>query len=195
MRRYCSENPGLELAAEVVLSLWQTNQQITYQATHDDLTRLLNRRAFWLLARHQAYLSQRQGLPLGIMMLDVDDFRAVNEAHGHLAGDRALRVVALVLEQRLRKSDVVARYGGEEFVVLCSGCSPDGLLRVAEDLRQGIAALDVDGVRVTVSIGLSYGAIVADADRDLEALIAAADEALYQAKHAGKNRVVQPVSV
>ena len=121
-------------------------------------------------------------------MLDIDHFKAVNDTHGHLAGDQALRAVAGIVKTQLRAYDIAGRFGGEEFAVLLPHTQPAQARRIAERLRTAIAAASFDagagrcppaGVRVTVSAGV---ASLADAGPGLQALLAAADAALYDAK-------------
>ncbi len=137
----------------------------------------------------------RARLPLAMAMLDIDHFKAVNDAHGHLAGDQALRAVAGVVTTQLRAYDIAGRFGGEEFAVLLPHTQAGQARRIAERLRTAIAAASFDAggpgghrirVRVTVSVGV---ASLADTGPGLQALLAAADAALYDAKAAGRNRV------
>ncbi len=180
--------PELELLGETMQRLWRDNRVLTHCATHDELTGLLNRRGFWLLARQLAFFSQRNGTNIGVLMLDIDDFRLVNERHGHPVGDRVLKKVAATLQGRLRRSDILGRYGGEEFVAFFPAIHAAGLSTVAEELRSGVEQVETDGIRVTVSIGAAQQVIRMDPEAELTALIARADALLYAAKHAGKNQ-------
>ncbi|HKK06393.1 MAG TPA: GGDEF domain-containing protein [Gammaproteobacteria bacterium] len=160
-------------------------------AQMDALTGLHNRR--WLdemLAR----LSERcrfGATPLSLIMLDVDHFKAYNDTHGHLAGDRALQAIAQVIRANLRASDAAARYGGEEFVVIMPDTSANDARRVAERLCDAVRrepVVDTDGKPlpgVTISIGLAS----LEEGQDAEALLAAADAAMYRAKKGGRDRV------
>ena len=187
---HCDMSPELELLGETLKRLWRDNQTLTQCATHDELTGLLNRRGFWILARQLAYFSHRNQINIGVLMLDIDDFRLVNERHGHPFADRVLKNVAAVLEARLRRSDILGRYGGEEFVIFFPEIRPSGLAGVAEQLRQSIEQLDTDGVGVTVSVGGTQSVVQTDPEGELNALIATADRLLYAAKSGGKNQVV-----
>jgi diguanylate cyclase (GGDEF)-like protein len=124
-------------------------------------------------------------------MLDLDFFKDINDRHGHSAGDEALRAVSEAARGELRAVDAIGRYGGDEFVVLLRGCGAPAATRVAERIRARIAETTVDpegtAVRVTVSIGV---AVFDDGSGDIASTVAAADGALYEAKHAGRNRVV-----
>lgn len=161
------------------------------QSTTDFLTGLPNRRAFFEAAEAEMARARRHGFSLVLLLLDVDHFKRVNDQLGHTAGDLALVAVAGVLHQGMRQGDLVARLGGEEFVALLSHCSAEAGMAFAERLREAIQAesIDVGGdqpaLHLTVSIGL------ADSVRhghELDALMARADEAMYRAKHGGRNR-------
>ncbi len=185
-----TDKPELELLAEMLRSLWLENKALSQQVNHDHLTGLLNRRGFRLLARQMAYYAQRNGSHVGVLMLDLDDFRNINERYGHPAGDRVLQSVAHTLRSRLRKSDIVGRYGGEEFVVLCPEVGRDDLVQLAESIRRSIEGSPAHGIRVTVSIGATARSMQTPLpEKELDAMIDQADHCLYRAKHAGKNTV------
>jgi diguanylate cyclase (GGDEF)-like protein len=190
LHTHCDMTPELELLGETLQRLWRDNRILAQCATHDELTGLLNRRGFWLLARQLAYFSQRNQINIGVLMLDIDDFRLVNERHGHPFGDRVLKTVAAAVQARLRRSDILGRYGGEEFVIFFPEIRPDGLAYVAEQVRQSIEQLDTDGVAVTISLGGTQRVVQTEPEGELAALIAKADSLLYAAKRGGKNRVV-----
>ena len=166
---------------------------------HDLLERRANRDAKTGLAAHDWWreraaheISQsRPDRQVGVLVLDMDHFKRVNDTHGHLEGDRVLRETAGLLQQLVRAGDLVGRFGGEEFVVLLPGVRLGQLLQVAERLRRGIerhvVRLDGTGVNLTISVG---GAIHPRDGSDVDALLARADANLYEAKHAGRNRVV-----
>lgn len=164
-------------------------QRFEHLATHDDLTGVLNRRA--LATRidqaHARWQTQRQ--PYALLLMDVDHFKRINDALGHQAGDRALARVAATLQQGLRASDTLGRYGGEEFMALVTGADAELALSLAEQLCQRLAqqADDDQAPACTVSIGV---AVVGAGDPQSDSVLARADAALYQAKAAGRNRVV-----
>lgn len=157
-------------------------------ATTDRLTGTLNRQHFENLLSLQIARSETDGSPLSLILFDVDDFKAVNDTHGHLAGDRVLVSVCDVVRSHIRQQDYFGRWGGEEFTLLILG-NGDSARMVAEKLRSMIAEVDhgVPG-RVTVSLGL---ATFRKGDH-VEDLVRRADEKLYQAKRGGKNRVEGP---
>jgi diguanylate cyclase (GGDEF)-like protein len=189
LQTHCVLPPELEKMGETLPRLWKQNRLLAQHATHDELTGFLNRRGFWVLARQIAHFAQRNGTNIGVLLLDLDDFRLINEQHGHPAGDRVLQNVAAAVRARLRRSDILGRYGGEELVVFFPAIHRTGLASVAEELRQGVEQLVPDGIRVTASIGAAQGVIRAEPEAELNALIAKADGLLYAAKRAGKNQV------
>jgi two-component system cell cycle response regulator len=152
----------------------------------DPLTGLHNRRH--MLRHLEGLLVGPGGMPVAVMMIDIDHFKAINDKYGHAEGDLALREVAELLRTRVRVFDSVARFGGEEFVVAMPGTRADEAMAAAERLRQAIAAHQVGrhALNITVSIGVARGApSTAPAD-----LLHEADMALYEAKRSGRNRVV-----
>lgn len=167
------------------------------QSTTDFLTGLPNRRAFFEAAQAELARASRHGFQLVLMLLDVDFFKKINDTAGHAAGDQALKAVAHTLKHSRRQGDLVARLGGEEFVVLLTHCEPDDGWRFAERLREALAAQDIilaEGqppLRLTVSVGLAPSGAHGLA---LDTLLARADDAMYKAKHAGRNRTEMAVS-
>lgn len=157
------------------------------QATLDAKTGLLNAAAWRRRAEKEIELGERLGTPMSLLMIDLDHFKQLNDEHGHPAGDAALRAIGECLIEALRGKDSVGRFGGEEFVALLPGADAAVSARIAERLRQRIAALELDhGGRITASIGVSTG--VSGGNR-LDELISVADKALYVSKAAGRNHV------
>jgi diguanylate cyclase (GGDEF)-like protein len=149
----------------------------------DELTGLANRRAIQARLQDEIARSIRYDHPLSVLMIDLDDFKSVNDRFGHAAGDAALTTTAHAIETSIRSIDLAGRYGGEEFLVILPETATPGAEVVAERIRSSIE----NGVRVTVSIGL---ATLAPEDSDPSNLVDRADAALYDAKRTGKNRVV-----
>jgi diguanylate cyclase (GGDEF)-like protein len=170
------------------------HETVERQAVTDELTGLFNRRRFQEAMATEVERSKRFGQPVGLVLLDLDDFKNVNDTYGHQQGDLVLREVARVLRETSREIDEPARYGGEELAVVLPGTDLEGAYNLAERVRAGIEELalpllDGDGIlRVTASFGVATLPGSADGTRDL---VAAADEALYRAKRAGKNRTVR----
>ena len=178
--------------AAATIQLIKDKEQQRQLAVRDGLTGLYNRRAFGeLLVAAIANEDRRPGGSLGLVMLDLDHFKKLNDTYGHPAGDAALRSLARLLDQHLRKGDQAARYGGEEFVVILPGLDAERSFGAGERLR---AALEkhrfvFEGARIPLSASLGVAVWPGDA-REPEPLLAAADSALYAAKQAGRNRVM-----
>ncbi|QVW22391.1 sensor domain-containing diguanylate cyclase [Pseudomonas hormoni] len=167
-------------------------QELAQLAATDALTGVANRRTLDQTLRHEWFRAQRSGKPLSVLMIDADHFKAFNDQHGHQAGDDALRALAKVIAENVRRpADLVARYGGEEFSVVLAETDSAGAQQIAEHIRVAVEQLPfVAGVEspITVSIGISTW--TSTTDTSLEQLLFAADKALYQAKESGRNRVV-----
>ncbi|KAA0985115.1 sensor domain-containing diguanylate cyclase [Pseudomonas sp. ANT_J28] len=167
-------------------------QELAQLAATDALTGLANRRTLVQVLRHEWFRAQRSGQPLSLLMIDADHFKAFNDRHGHQGGDDALRSVAKVISDNVRRpADLVARYGGEEFSVILAETDSQGAQQIAEHIRATVEQLPpVPGAEspITVSIGISTW--TTSAEISLEQLLFAADKALYQAKESGRNRVV-----
>jgi diguanylate cyclase (GGDEF)-like protein len=172
--------------------LLTAQRRLLEQATRDSLTGLWNRAAILAVLDRELARASREGDPIGVLLADLDHFKQINDTHGHLVGDRVLRQAARRLQAELRSYDGVGRYGGEEFLVVLPGCDGPATLRLAERLRAGLEAEQVDlgdtPLTVTASLGGAWWRPQGKADA--VALLRAADEALYQAKHAGRNRAV-----
>jgi diguanylate cyclase (GGDEF)-like protein len=155
------------------------------EARTDPLTGLLNRRGLAEITVREVARAQRDAKPLSLWMVDLDHFKGLNDSYGHAAGDRALQKIAEVLRAEMRAVDVLARVGGEEFCVVLPGCSTSNAFLRAEELRERIAEeFRLRDLPVTVSIGVASWE---SGDVDGNAMMVAADEALYAAKRSGRN--------
>ena len=163
-------------------------EQLERQALLDELTGLPNRRFLEQEIQLRFEEQRRYDWPFGVLFVDVDHFKRVNDTWGHDVGDRVLTVVARSLRAAIRAPDVVGRWGGEEFLVLVANVDEEGLRRVAERARSMVASSDAGGVRVTVSVG----AAACRSGDEAESLLKRADDHLYRAKHQGRDRVVGP---
>ncbi len=172
----------LEMAQK---QLQELNEELSEQSLTDALTNLKNRRDFDRLLANEYARSLRTRSPLALLMVDVDHFKAYNDQYGHQAGDQALQAVASAIRSQARSYDHVARYGGEEFAVILPHTQVADTRGVAERIRRAVQALQGLHRPVTVSVG----AAMAAAKTDPADLVHRADQALYQAKQAGRNRV------
>ena len=166
-------------------------------ATRDGLTGLANRRCFDDTLLAEWARAMRQAQPLSLLMVDVDNFKAYNDANGHLGGDECLKRIASAVSSEMRANDLVARYGGEEFAVILPNQSLKGAAIVAERIRSRVERLQVPNrnaaaSHVTVSIGAATA--LAAQDSNPSQLVAIADAALYRAKHMGRNRISLPLT-
>jgi diguanylate cyclase (GGDEF)-like protein len=183
------------LARALARSL-RDQQRLSKLATQDQLTGLYNRRGFYGYLTQWTSYATRYKHPLSVMLVDIDRFKAINDSHGHPAGDAALAAVARALRTAVRTSDLVGRYGGDEFAILAPDTGSDDLVllmeRVLVALRELCLEFDGDRVCLTVSVG---GAFVTEGtETSPEQLLAAADQALYEAKAAGRDRAAVPRS-
>ncbi|HEY2479028.1 MAG TPA: EAL domain-containing protein [Solirubrobacterales bacterium] len=168
----------------------KTETELRYLADHDPLTALLNRRAFRARLDTYANFSARYGGRGAVMVIDVDGLKEFNDRLGHQQGDNLIRRIAASLRERVRATDIVARLSGDEFAVLVPQSDVEGALQLGEDLRAEVAdsfAGDPDLAGATISVGITmFGA---ESDGGAEAVLAAADEAMYRAKAEGRNRI------
>jgi diguanylate cyclase (GGDEF)-like protein len=166
-------------------------------ATRDGLTGLANRRCFDDTLHAEWSRAMRQQQPLSLLMVDVDNFKAYNDAYGHIGGDDCLKRIAIALAGEMRANDLVARYGGEEFAVILPNQSLKGAAIVAERIRCRVEQLKVpSGISSSQNVTVSIGAATALPSYDADAghLVAIADTALYRAKHMGRNRISLPAT-
>ncbi len=168
--------------------LRQTHSQLEQLATQDPLTNVLNARAFSHELAQELSRNRRYGRPLALIYLDLDDFKSVNDAHGHATGDAVLRLVADAMRAAVRQADVVGRLGGDEFGVLMPETDGDVAHAAANRLVSGIRTVFRGTPSVTASIGV---VAVSGTEAGTDELLRKADQAMYAAKRAGKDRVVQ----
>lgn len=168
----------------------RTDREIMHLAMTDSLTQIPNRRALMDYAEH--IMARRNGLPLALLMIDVDHFKHINDTYGHQTGDEVLCKISALLEGRLRGHDLLGRYGGEEFCVIAPETDVNGALALAESLRRIIASktfvTQSGELSVSVSIGISRCPLATT--RNVSEVLAEADAALYDAKQTGRNKVV-----
>jgi diguanylate cyclase (GGDEF)-like protein len=179
-----------------VKAIYKYTRDLEYYATRDPLTDLFNQRVFWELSAYEIGRAQRHGYEFGLLLIDLDNFKLVNDNYGHAVGDTYLQRFARQVQSALRDGDILARYGGDEFVALLPEADAESVVMVAERVRQAIEALEIttpEGVRLrgTASIGLAVFPDHADNAKDL---LLFADNMMFRAKAAGKDRVAVPTA-
>jgi diguanylate cyclase (GGDEF)-like protein len=179
-----------KVVAEALAQAERTESQLRYLADHDSLTGLLDRRRFRAELDQYVSFSARYGGQGAVMIIDIDGLKAVNDAHGHHAGDNLIRLIAAIMRERVRATDIVARLSGDEFAVLMPQSDTAGALQLGEDLRAQVAesAMPVpDAESATISVGITmFGG---ERGVSAEAVLLAADQAMYQAKSDGRNQI------
>jgi len=167
-----------------------TQDKLKILATTDSLTKLYNRRYFSEVLENYYHLAKREKTELSLLMLDIDNFKSVNDTYGHQMGDAVIVTIADILRELTRKSDIVCRFGGEEFIVLLPRTDIEGTVRIAEYIRECIATTPVEDEKNKLYVSVSIGVSNVHLDEEIEASIKKSDIALYEAKNSGKNRVV-----
>jgi diguanylate cyclase (GGDEF)-like protein len=198
--KYKSESQQKQKAVDTIFKIQDDLKEVTTMALKDEMTGLNNFRAFNRHLVDELQNSLKSGLPLGLVILDVDKFKVFNDTYGHQQGDEVLRHVAQTYQKNVRGTDIVARYGGEEFVLILPKTDEKGVLTVSEKVRQAVQETKVpylarpgEFLTVTASFG---GLAIYPEDiqkhniSDQKILIEAADKNLYQAKEQGRNRVI-----
>ena len=176
-----------EIVSEALAEAEKTEAQLRYLADHDSLTGLLDRRRFRAELDQYVSFSARYGGQGAVMIIDIDGLKAVNDAHGHHAGDRLICRVAAIMRERVRATDIVARLSGDEFAVLMPQTDTAGALQLGEDLRAEVAGSSAEDPASTISVGVTmFGG-----KREVrpEAVLIAADQAMYRAKEEGRDQI------
>ena len=177
----------LKLQNELILA----REELRVQAMRDGLTGLWNRSAFLDLFQRELDRAKRSKGLTGLLLLDLDHFKKVNDTYGHIAGDTVLKEIAKRLKRSVRSYDFVGRYGGEEFFIALHGCNKEQLCNRAEAIRTAVCEEFVRVDKGTIGVTVSIGAVVASPDMGtIPEVLALADIALYKAKDAGRNRTV-----
>jgi diguanylate cyclase (GGDEF)-like protein len=191
MLKYGESIPQAEILGETLQNLWMDNKRLAKESSVDLLSGLLNRRGFFNSVNPMAYLAARKKIKIAFLMIDIDDFKAINDTYGHHKGDEVLKFVAAIIEQSIRKSDVAGRYGGEEFIVYADYKDSSSMRTISERIRRNIEEKTEEalGVKVTVSIGSASEFIGSKVEEGIMSVIHKADQNLYRAKAGGKNRV------
>ena len=190
IRARSDEITGVVLVLHDVSRERQYAAKLSYQASHDALTGLINRTEFEQRLSLALMSSAQLGRHHAVMYLDLDQFKVVNDTSGHAAGDQLMRQVSAVLQRRLREGDTLARLGGDEFGVLLENCSSENALRIADELRQTVMEFHFAWENRSFTIGVSIGVVnVEDGLFTIADVLSAADAACYMAKEKGRNRV------
>jgi two-component system cell cycle response regulator len=173
-------------------TLVQAREAMRFKATHDALTGVWNRGTILETLDREIVRAQREGISLGVLMADLDHFKSVNDAYGHLTGDDVLREVTSRIQVSVRSYDAVGRFGGEEFLILLPGCDAGVTADKAEQLRVAIAQQQIETLTGPLRITMSLGAVATKSwpDESSNQILLMADAALYRAKEEGRNRVV-----
>jgi diguanylate cyclase (GGDEF)-like protein len=179
----------LELLAETLKRLWNDNKMLHHRSSTDPVMGILNRRGFFNTVEILAHLARRRNYAAGMMMIDIDHFKNVNDTFGHQTGDTVLREVAQATMDAVRNTDVVGRYGGEEILVFLSPVEIEAVPAIAEKVRRSIEDRTRVRIPVTVSIGVAGGVLQDKVNNELAKLIWKADHCLYKAKESGRNQV------
>ncbi len=174
---------------EMTRNLSQRSENLEHAALTDGLTGMQNRRYFDEALREYLEEFRRIDKPIGLMVLDLDHFKSVNDTHGHDVGDEVLRRVANCLKEFTRYHDIVARLGGEEFAVVAPNMEQASLVKLADRIRRAVAALTIESGNVRLKVTTSVGLAIWDRKETSESFYKRADKALYQAKREGRNRV------
>lgn len=177
--------------AEDITEKKELESELQRLATTDVLTQSSNRRHFFECAQREFEQARMNGTPMAFLLLDIDDFKLVNDTYGHQEGDLVLQRIAECGRGALRRGDLFGRIGGEEFAAIFPGCAPDMARQIAERLQREIQRLSFQHDGITFGISASQGLTnLGEADQSLEALYGRADAAMYQAKRQGKNQIV-----
>lgn len=179
----------------MLVQIKERDERLLRLASTDSLTGLSNRHAAMEKIHTLVAKVRRHQTPIGIMMLDIDHFKAINDTYGHIAGDEVLRVIARLIVESAREYDVVSRVGGEEFLVVCDECDSHALSIIAERIRSSVEATKIPYETSFIFATISVGAYVhIPTSNTIEPLLKMADDALYEAKASGRNRVVMKES-
>lgn len=182
-----------ERVVKLERDLQEANEKLQILAVTDSLTKIKNRGAIIGRLTEELSRSKRENVPIGLIMLDIDHFKMINDKFGHVAGDKVLVEIASRLQNACRPYDVIGRYGGEEFLVLLPGTDENETFRIADRLHDSVraTAVEVGGDELWVTVSVGAGSLLPEESVEECQLIRAVDEALYKAKESGRDRVIQ----
>ncbi len=179
-------HPAIVLArTKTQIIIKQQRDALQKMALHDQLTGLYNRHYLLDIADKKLANCARHNYDISVLMIDIDHFKKINDAHGHSMGDEVIKHVATILNSQSRTEDVVARFGGEEFVIILDHCNIDDALIKADKIRLAVAETAPNNIAVTISIGVAN----LDNKQNFDSLLKSSDIALYAAKNNGRNRI------
>ena len=193
LHKYGEVTPELELIGETLQRLWEQNKKLSRYSMLDDLTGLLNRRGFLVMARQMASLSKRGKIPLVAIALEIDKFKQINEAHGMGKGDEVIKAVGKKVQLLLRGSDLLGRFGGDEFMALLPETTLEGGIAVAAKIKNTFIEFQPASLPVTLSIGVAEALIKIDIDQELRELLRFVEGNLIIAKRNGENQIVHSI--
>lgn len=189
MRNFEADTPELTLCGDFLERIWEQNQQLSMKSFTDTLTGVLNRRGLFEMIWPFAHLAKRNNLTVAILLIDLDQFRAINEQYGNQMGDRVLCRVASVLRMHTRQSDLLGRYGGDEFMLYLPSIEPCSLSIVCQNLVRHLTLATQDDIPVTMSIGAAQGFVTGEVKREVDVLIKTAEDRLFEARSRGTSMV------
>jgi len=183
-----------ELMARVKreLQLVALQNELKFLASTDPMTKLYNRRYFTKVSEHIMDLSVRKDEDISVIILDIDNFKLVNDTYGHKAGDQVIISLANLLRSHQRKSDIVCRFGGEEFVILLPNTPLEGAQIVAQKIRSSVEedSLKIENHNISYTVSIGVSKVDTSSEKNIEKALNRADDGLYRAKHNGRNQVV-----
>lgn len=190
LHNFAEVTPELALVGETLQRLWAQNKVLSEQAMIDPLSKMLNRRGFFMMAQQIAHLSKRNQNPIAVLMVEFDDFKSIIELHGPQKGDEIIKIVAGRLQSEVRQSDLIARYGGSKFIILLPDSSEEGGVAVAKKIVKAVILTRPLKITVTVSIGVSEDVMGGDTEQAFSKIIRYAEKNLIIAKKEGKNQII-----
>lgn len=190
LQSYMEITPELELFTKIIRRLWEENKKLTIQSMYDFLSGVLNRRGLFHAIKPLSHLAQRNNYSVGILIVDIDGFKKINDTYGHHKGDEVIRDVAEIIKSQIRASDIIGRYGGDEFMIYFPSIKQAYLQEISEKIQKSVEEETKSKIPVTISIGAVHGLIKNDPEHEVTKLINIADGCFYQAKKEVKNRIV-----
>ncbi len=188
-KRFGNVSQEMELLGSLLNSIWKRNRELVTMSMYDTLTKVFNRKGINDLMISYSSLAKRNRYNTGLLMIDIDNFKKVNDTYGHQLGDEVLKEVSDRLSKSLRKSDLLGRFGGEEFIVFLTNIEYDEIKKIAEKLISIISESPIQKIEVTISIGCCMTETqTLGEDEMISKMISCADAKLYSAKKNGKNR-------